>query len=186
MSKILLFGAAAAFVLYNWIVNNNYIENLQGAWIEESRENQPYKKYPPCYDICGATRNVYNILEQKGVTADYNKLLNAYSIVLCQEKFGEKCRKDMLGQRISDLKALGGREDHSSVEVVKKYVKTLRDNKIKTLLVLATSVVTQELYKMQKDARLTMKEKLQLLKMNETFLDVHYDITNELCKRIIN
>jgi hypothetical protein len=176
MSTKILIGIAAIFTL---LIMNNKKETF---WIEENRQNEPYKKYPPCYDICGATRNVYNILEKKGLTKDYNKLLNAYSIVLCQEKFGEKCRKDMVDQRILDLNSLGGEKEEYNFKLVRKYVKTLRDNKIGKLLVLATSVITKELYKMQKDERLTMNEKMQILKMNETFYDVHYDITNELCK----
>lgn len=176
MSTKILIGIAAIFAL---LIMNNKKETF---WIEEARKNEPHKKYPPCYDICGATRNVYNILEKKGLTKDYNKLLNAYSIVLCQEKFGEKCRKDMVDQRILDLISLGGEKVEHNFKVVRKYVKKLRDNKIGNLLILATSVITKELYQMQKDARLTMNEKLQILKMNETFYDVHYDITNELCK----
>jgi len=179
-TSIYTMAAIATFILYFF----KSTETLQAVWVEESRENKPFKKYPPCYDICGATRNVYNILEQKQLLGEYSKLLNAYSIVLCQEKFGDQCKKEMLDQRIADLQNLGGQINQRSLDMVKKYVKTLRDNKIGTLLGLATNVITKELYQMQQDARLTMKEKLQVLKMNETFYDVHYDITNELCKTI--
>ena len=74
------------------------------AWTEMNRKNNMFEKYPPCYDICGATRNIQDKLESVNKKEEYHKLLDVYSIVLCQEKYKDSPRtKEMMTQRINDL-----------------------------------------------------------------------------------
>jgi len=41
-------------------------EKYDVMWKENRRNNVSFNKYPPCYDICGSTRNIYDESERAG------------------------------------------------------------------------------------------------------------------------
>lgn len=154
------------------------ITNINAYWYEESRGNSKYKKYPPCYDLCGATRKIFDILDKMNMINDYYILLNVYSVILCQEKY---CRKNMLLERLRDLKNSGGNElDREAQQIVRQYAK-LQNNEIGFLLVLATSIIIRELHKLVNDNRISNQDKHNIFNLNNTFYATHYDKLTQAC-----
>jgi len=154
------------------MINNTY-------WYEESRGNKSLNKYPPCYNICAATRHIYHIFEKYNLINDYYVLLNVYSVILCQKTHAEKRNQEMLLERLRDLKNSGGNElDKNAQNIVQQHTR-LHNNQIGFLLVLATSIIIKELKKLDSDSRILDIDKQLIYKHNETFYTNHYDTVNK-------
>ena len=167
--------------LYMAFHSREKMSNNITYWYEESRKNIAFNKYPPCYDICGATRNIYDIFEKTKLINDYYVLLNVYSVILCQEAHAKYCREEMVLERLRDLKNSGGNElDRDAQDIVRKHTK-LQNNHIGFLLVLATSIIIKELRKIVDDKRISDKDKKSIMNLNETFYKIHYDKITQLC-----
>jgi hypothetical protein len=65
-------------------------EKYEMEWTENKRNNVSFNKYPPCYDICGSTRNIYDEIERTGKLEEYK---NATLSVLDDDK--KKIEKDL-------------------------------------------------------------------------------------------
>lgn len=156
-------------------------EGYEDAWSENDNGNPNFKKYPPCYDICGATRKIYDILEARKRLTPHKRLLDLYSMVLCQEKHllrvNNDCSKTMMHQRIKALKDLGAR--FTDVKAYEKVVKVLGNKVQRTsardFLVGATYVLERHLASLMKDPKLTDEDKANIKSLHEVFYTVHYD-----------
>lgn len=137
--------------------------------------NDMYEKYPPCYDICGATRSIFDILENAGVQEKHAGLLDAYSTVLCQEKFIENAcgTGPMLLRRINSLPPA----PRGASEIVDKYHPEA-SGLSKEFLLRITGVLERELKKIKSDPRLNARDKAKITKLHDTFLVVHYHKIN--------
>lgn len=150
---------------------------------ERERGNEPYGKYPPCYDICGATRSIYDRLEEESLLEEHAKLLELYSVVLCQEKHllskpGRRCSETMMDQRIRQLRSLGANErDPKALALVRKYVtsKQLSSPEAVRFLVAVTNLLEREFARLEKGGNLTRGQVASLRKLHDTFYMVHYD-----------
>ena len=155
-------------------------ENYVHAWSEMNRRNNMHEKYPPCYDICGATRNIQDKLEAVNKKEEFHKLLDVYSIVLCQEKFKDSPSvKEMMTQRINNLIALGAEKNNifGTENVLKEY--STSNPIVRDFLYLSTNLIQREINRLSKeDIDASTKEKIE--KLNEVFYQVHYPIISAI------
>jgi hypothetical protein len=79
------------------------------GWIENSRYNKNYNKYPPCFKLSNEAQQVYDMIENKNLVLTHKVLFEAISMILCQYKFlrSKMCADTMIEDRIRDLDALG-------------------------------------------------------------------------------
>ena len=87
---------------------NTYSTETLG-WIENSRGNMNYEKYPPCFDLSTQAQTIFDLLESKNLIRKYKVLLDVISMMLCQIKFlaSKVCTSTMIGERVKDLDAFG-------------------------------------------------------------------------------
>lgn len=167
-------GLGTAFVVEgtktkkeNKVLNFAYGTN---RYTEEKRGNMMYKKYPPCYDICGATRTIQDKLEDvlKDKFVDYSKLLDIFSIVLCQEVYVESKNKDeMLRQRINDLVEMGAKITQQDKSIAKTQEMT-------TFLSLSKNLIQRQVKMLLEDNRIDKDTKKEIVKLTNIFYDIHY------------
>lgn len=146
-----------------------FFENL--AWREARERGMPmFGQYPPCYDICGATRTIFDILQQADLLHDHAVLLDTYSIVLCHEKHMQDSCKDLdILRRINELPPA----PPAAEAIVDKYNPSANDLS-REFLARAAGVLEEAIQKVQSDDRLSQNDKKRIQKMHETFYDVHY------------
>ena len=84
------------------------------GWIENSRLNRNYNKYPPCFKLSKEAREIYDRLENKQLSKEnliltHKVLFEVMSMILCQYTFllSKMCVNTMIEDRIRDLDALG-------------------------------------------------------------------------------
>lgn len=166
--SVLVIGALFALAAY--MASGNKTEGFSAGWREHrNRGNPMHGKYPPCYDICGATRNIYDILERAGKVQEHAELLDAYSMVLCQEKHMERaCQNGMLLRRINELSP--AKNVHPKIIEYGPNARAMA----KEFLVRITPVLEQSLARVLRDPGLSKKDKDTIAKMHDVFYTVHY------------
>jgi len=165
-------GIGTAFVVEgvkkhpeNKILHFSYGSSM---YTEEKRGNMMYEKYPPCYNICGATRTIQDMLEKslENNFMDYRKLLDIFSIVLCQEVHIKSKRKDeMLKQRIDDLLRMGGKMGEK--------VNATTEN-MSIFLTLAKNLIQRQIKMLLEDNRINKDSKRDVVKLVDVFYTIHY------------
>jgi hypothetical protein len=161
--------AFAAFMASNRVASEGFVS----GWREHrNRGNPMHGKYPPCYDICGATRTIYDILEKAGRVQAHAEVLDAYSMLLCQEKHMDRaCENGMLLRRVNELSPVTTKNGASLI--VDQY--SPRANALaKEFLVRITPVLERGLQRMLEDPALSQADKDAIEKMHEVFYSVHY------------
>lgn len=163
-------------------------ENLQVGgnltWLENDRGNPNYKNYPPCYDICGATRKIQDILDKHGLTQKYQKMLELYSLVLCQEVYlkTKKCENTMLDERINDLNRIGSvsviQRDR---EIVRNSIENLPSSMEMLYFLEKTTAELENIIPEIKQESIDAKDIETIVKMNTVFYEVHYPVLAENC-----
>jgi hypothetical protein len=165
----LVIGALFAWVAY-MAQRGPRAEGFVSGWREHrNRGNPMHGKYPPCYDICGATRTIFDVLEKAGKVQEHAELLDGYSMVLCQEKHMDRaCQNGMLLRRINELSPASATSP--KVDSYSPNAKALA----KEFLVRITPVLERGLQKVMQDSGLTEADKDTIAKMHEVFYVVHY------------
>jgi predicted transcriptional regulator len=120
MQKILL-GIAVAVIGLKLLGKN---DNFSNTWIENSRNNNNYKTYPPCFNLSNEAQKIYDILESKNMIEKHKILFEVYSILFCQIKYLKikNCSNTMLLDRINDLEKLTVNINISNYKNLIKYV----------------------------------------------------------------
>ncbi len=105
-------------------LNNTTYSKTKLGWIENSRYNRGYKKYPPCFNLSLSAQEIYNILEAKDLITKHKVLLEVYSMILCQVTYlkSKLCPQTMLLDRIKDLDAFGAPRYSNYIDKLKKYI----------------------------------------------------------------
>ncbi len=105
-------------------LNNTTYSKTKLGWIENSRNNRNYKKYPPCFNLSLPAQEIFNILEANELIIKHKVLFEVYSMILCQVTYlkSKLCPQTMLLDRIKDLDAFGAPRYSNYIENLKKYV----------------------------------------------------------------
>lgn len=163
----------------------NKIQTGGMTWMENSRGNSNDGKYPPCYNICGATKAIYDILEKNKLLNNFSLLLNMYSIILCQEVFlkTKKCKDTMLDERLAEINNI-----FKDRKVEDKHLKIVNDNietepkhkEMRELLEKITVLIEEEMNKLEK-TKLNKSDLSKINNMNTVFYQVHYPVVSSGC-----
>lgn len=178
----LLIAIGAVFVI---LLLSSQNQREAFSWIEETHGNKEYEKYPPCFDICGASRNIFDLLESKNLHVKYSKILNTHSIVLCHEKMLQTlCTGEIdiiLDKRIKALKELGGQESNLATTIIRTHDIKYDPKKHKTfvLLTLSIDVLEKQMEFLKYDLSRSDFQKIQ--QFNNIFYRVHYNIIYNMC-----
>jgi len=152
------------------------IEKYEELWTENRRNNVSFNKYPPCYDICGSTRNIYDEIERAGKLEEYKKLLDVYSMVLCQVKYiNSRNVREMMMDRITELIKYGGDTDESKYSGVLGMYPTPCDRS-RLFMVLATSLIENEIRKIESDGGFSEEAKQKIREFNRSFYNNNYSV----------
>jgi len=162
------------------------------SYLEEKRYNPIYfnngYNFPPCYDICGASRTIFKILKDKNLDKKYYYLLECHSLVLCQEVHikNKSCNETMIDERLEDSKNLlkkykDVKISKKIIEIVNKNTKDIGSYKLHKFLRNITFILENEIKSIMKDSILSKDEKNTILKMNNVFYQVHYPILSNKC-----
>ena len=177
MGKILFLGIVFIFIIVFSLYYFFSREKFQ--WSEMKRSNPMFEKYPPCYDICGATRTIQDKLEDVNLQVKYHKLLDVYSIVLCQEKYKNSPNTEkMMKQRINDLIELGAKREmvFETQKVISDY--PAENPIVKDFLLLATNLIEREINALSIDVNIALFNSIKGL--NAVFYQVHYPIVAKI------
>jgi len=152
------------------------IEKYEVNWTENRRNNVSLGKYPPCYEICGSTRNIYDEIETVGKLDEYKKLLDVYSVVLCQVKhINSNNVRTMMMDRITELIKLGGDTDESKSSSILEMYPTPCDRS-RLFMTLATSLIEKEIRNIESDASFTEEQKNKINRFNRSFYNNNYSV----------
>lgn len=147
MQNILLGIAVAAIGLKLLSKNNNF----SNSWIENSRNNNNYKNYPPCFNLSTEAQKIYDILASKKMIEKHKILFEVYSMLFCQIKYlrMKNCSNTMLLDRINDLEKLSGDINISNYKNILKYISQLNNKNNSTLkfLELCAFLISKEIDK---------------------------------------
>ena len=144
-------------------------------WTENRRNNVSFNKYPPCYDICGSTRNIYDEIERAGKLEEYKKLLDVYSIVLCQVKYiNSRNVREMMMDRITELIKFGGDTDERYSDVLGMYPTPCDRSRL--FMGLATSLIESEIRKIDSDGGFSEEVKQKIRGLNRSFYNNNYSV----------
>lgn len=120
MQNILLIIAAAIIGLK--LLSKN--DNFTNSWIENSRNNNNFKTYPPCFNLSTEAQKIYDILASKNMIEKHKILFEVYSILFCQIKYlkMKKCSNTMLLDRINNLDNLTGNISINNTNKLLNYI----------------------------------------------------------------
>ena len=90
------------------LTNTTYSKTKLG-WIENSRNNRNFKKYPPCFNLSIQAQKLFDLLEANDLIVKHKVLLEVYSMILCQVKYlkSKLCPQTMLIDRLTNLDSFG-------------------------------------------------------------------------------
>ena len=172
---ILSIVSVITIFLYLILRNKKMNEKFSMNYTELKRGNPLYQFYPPCYDICGATRSIQDILTEINKQDQFQKLLDLYSIVLCQEKHNNSAtNKEMIEQRITDLRNMGALENNmfGSLNIVNRY--NITNRKVSEFLQLVTNLIQIQINRIVTSNDIPYQIKHKIEKLNDIFYEVHY------------
>lgn len=138
--------------------------------------------FPECFDISNDAKQVYSILTTINMEKKYSKLLDAYSILLCQYKdFKKQCSASTLDSRIATLNSWNANMlNKNAVDIVNAVTK-VQNVKIGQFLVQVCDICEQQLSSIGNDPDIHRDYKTQLVGLNSQFYRNHFDALNKLC-----
>lgn len=166
-------------------ITENFNQNGGMIWMENSRGNANDGKYPPCYNICGATKAVYDILEKYNLVKKYNLLLDMYSVILCQEIYlkNKKCENTMLDERLMEVSNLMKNKEikNKHVEIVNESINNEpKNSQIRNLMEMVTVLIEEQISEIFNE-NIEEKDLSKINKMNTVFYQVHYPVLASNC-----
>jgi len=105
-------------------LNNTTYSTTKLGWIENSRNNKNYKKYPPCFNLSKEAQRIYKLLKYHNLVEKHKVLLEVYSMLLCQISYLQSkiCVFTMLPDRLKDLESFGANRYIKYYKNLTKYV----------------------------------------------------------------
>jgi len=143
----ILFGIAVAAIGLKLLSKN---DNFSNSWIENSRNNNNYKNYPPCFNLSTEAQKIYDILASKKMIEKHKILFEVYSMLFCQIKYlrMKNCSNTMLLDRINDLEKLSG---DISINYTKKLLNYISQSNIENMNNYTLNFLNKSLFLISKE-----------------------------------
>ena len=105
------------------LTNTTYSKTILG-WIENSRNNRNFEKYPPCFNLSIQAQKLFDLLEANDLIVKHKVLLEVYSMILCQVNYlkSKLCPQTMLIDRLTNLDSFGALRYTKHYNNLTKYV----------------------------------------------------------------
>ncbi len=134
--------------------NITYSKEILG-YVENSRNNLNWGKYPPCFDSSPEAIQIFDILESEKLITSHKVLLEAISIILCHHKQNQvnQCIQNQINDKINVMANLGYKRN--DLTFGSKIEQVLGDQYQQTspfvieLLLRATTLIENELNNMK-------------------------------------
>jgi hypothetical protein len=138
--------------------------------------------FPECFDISSDAKQVYSILRDINMEKKYARLLDAYSLALCQQKdFKNSCSMDSLTQRIATLNSWDANMYNKNASDIVNALTKVESNKKGQFLVQVCDVCEKQLLSITNDENIHRQYKTQLKGLNSQFYRNHFDTINRSC-----
>ena len=115
---------------------------------ENARGNLNYGRYPPCYNISYEAQQIYDTLDINDDIDNHQRLLNIYSILLCQKYHAgyRECNPLMLKERVREVKSMipKGTDLILTLNNLKQYVK-LNDSNVAKLILYSFYIIEEHM-----------------------------------------
>ncbi len=144
-------------------------------------------RYPECFEICPASKNIYNILKKFNLLEKYANIIDLHQYVLCLEIASRKeCSHEKIKENIVYLMNTYGPPMNDPKELANILIKHIavdlqNPTPIITLLLLIADYLQREIEDL-KQSSILKETDLQNFETNmETFYDVHFNELIKLC-----
>lgn len=138
--------------------------------------------FPQCFDISTDAKNVYKIMKNSNLDKKYSKLLDAYSLALCQQKdFKNACDVKTLDQRIITLNSWNANQYNNDAAAIVNSVTKIKNNKLGQFLVQVCDICEKQTNAINSDDNVMRDDKIQITGFNSQFYRNHFDTINKSC-----
>ena len=174
-----ILGANFIYNNFEKFSNSNNNDSYKGGsykyendykYLENKRLNFNSEKYPPCISLSYEVKKIYNLLDIKGLTKNFEKLFNVYSILLCQKYHAsyKPYNTQMLNERINDLEKMisNNFDEQKYKEKLKKYV-TLDNSRVSRLILLSYYLIEKEIKEINDSQIINLNNKFYFLIFSE-------------------
>lgn len=143
-----------------------YLAKASPRYTRQAEYTREDGKYPPCFHICGASRQIYDYVEKNGFlgNADVQKLLELHTQVLCAEIAVTK-NKANCAREIQKWRALVGLSAGARYDQVVVAVKKAMANLVAKIV-----------------PALPAKDVPTLARLQKTFEEIHFPAIKEICQ----
>lgn len=138
--------------------------------------------FPPCYEISPDAKYVFALLKSVNMDTQYSKLLDAYSLALCQQK--DKCNSNGLDSRIATLDSWEANMYNKDAVAIVNSLTKINTNKMAQFLVQICDICEKQILNIQNDPNIYRTIKTQLVGYNSQFYRNHFDTINRACDNI--
>ena len=142
----------------------------------------PNSPFPPCFELSHTAKETFRILMANGVKDAYARLLDVYSLVLCQQQ--DRCAaagSPTIKEKSAQLEAWGADANNKEAKDIVKSIVRNADQTLERFLVLATHLSTVQIRAIEKDDRIPKTSKEALVGFNSQFYRSHYAVFNNPC-----
>lgn len=154
--------------------NNNVVTNTGNSTLNLA--------FPPCFELSSDAKHVYAIFKSRGYDKKYSKLLDTYSLALCQQKdFKRNCDTNTLDQRLSTLSSWNANQFNKDAIAIVNSVTKVTNNKIGQFLVQITDICEKQVRDLSDDNNVMREDKTQIIGFNSQFYRNHFDAINKSC-----
>lgn len=147
-------------------------------------DTQPLNlSFPHCFEISADAKQMFAILKGTNMEKKYAKLLDVYSIALCQQLDSQRtCVSKQLESRIATLNSWDANiHNKNAVSIVNSITKN-KGNMISQFLVQVCDICEKQIAVIKNDENIHRNVKTQIIGVNSQFYRNHFDVISRLCQ----
>lgn len=138
--------------------------------------------FPPCFELSSDAKHVYGILKGANIDTTYSRLLDVYSLSLCQLKdFKKSCDSKTMDQRIITLNDWNANPNNKSVIDIVNSVTKVTNNKYGQFLIQVCDICETQMNIINNDKNITPLIQTQIAGYNSEFYRTIFNEINSKC-----
>lgn len=138
--------------------------------------------FPQCFELSSDAKQVYGILKGSNLDITYSRLLDAYSLSLCQLKdFKNNCDTKTMDQRITTLNNWNANQYNKDAINIVNSVTKITNNKYGQFLVQVCDICENQINNINNNINITPLIKTQIIGYNSEFYRTIFDQINTIC-----